>query len=217
MTTNPDRGGAKIILDPCAIHLSGGRCKFEGLLIKFSRAFLIRNRNGDERHFICDHLQTPFSFSGFTLSRSSKSQFPNPRQNSIAKSQKRQRCHPLFEMIDAKIKVNSRASAARASRLAALFFVMPTSTNRKNKRLSFASFRQIFARIRKSFLLSASSASIQLAATEPDARTNCLTSSVLLIVLGSCFTNTRTDCANSNVRSSKVARFSAVFHFGVGI
>src|SRR5439155_25294217 len=31
----------------------------------------------------------------------------------------------------------------------------------------------IFARIRKSFLLNASSASIQLAATEPDARTSC--------------------------------------------
>src|SRR5204863_3266884 len=101
--------------------------------------------------------------------------------------QKRQRCHPLFEMIDAKIKVNSRASVASASRAVRLFFVGPGSTSRRNKRLSFASFRQIFVRIRKSFLLNASSASIQLAATEPEARTNCLTSSVLLIVLGSCF------------------------------
>src|SRR5437773_9955685 len=35
--------------------------------------------------------------------------------------QKRQRCHPLFEMIDAKIKVNSRASLASASRAVRLF------------------------------------------------------------------------------------------------
>src|SRR5207253_4927377 len=128
--------------------------------------------------------------------------FPNPRQNSIVKIRKRAH-HPLFEMIDAKIRVNSRASAASASRLATLFFVRPVSTNRKNKRLSLASFRQIFARIRKSFLLKASSASIQLAATEPDARTSCRTSSLLLIVLGSCFTNERTDSANRNVRSSR--------------
>jgi hypothetical protein len=38
--------------------------------------------------------------------------------------------------------------------------------------------------MRKSFLLRASSASIQLAATEPDARTNCRTSSALLTVRG---------------------------------
>src|SRR5436190_10415631 len=74
---------------------------------------------------------------------------------------------------------------------------------RRANRLSFASFRQIFARIRKSFLLKASSASIQLAATEPDARTNCRTSSVLLTVLGNCFTKVRTDSANRNVRSSR--------------
>src|SRR5437870_1875345 len=111
--------------------------------------------------------------------------------------------HLLFEIIDEKIKVNSHPSAASASRVAILLFVKPVSTNRRNKRLSLASFRQIFTRIRKSFLLSASSASIQLAATEPDARTSCRTSSVLLIVLGSCFTNERTDSANRNVRSSR--------------
>src|SRR5205814_2571106 len=131
--------------------------------------------------------------------------------------QKRQRCHPLFEIIDEKIKVNSRASAARASRLAALFFAEPTSTNRKNKRLSFASFRQIFARIRKSFLLSASSASIQLAATEPDARTNCRTSSILLSVLGNCFTNVRTDSANKKVRFSKSRGFDRSSILDIGI
>ena len=117
-------------------------------------------------------------------------------------------------MIDAKIKVNSRASLASASRLATLFFVRPVSTNRKNKRLSLASFRQIFARIRKSFLLKASSASIQFAATEPEARTNCLTSSVLLIVRGNCLTKARTDSANRNVRSSR-SRGLAPFSIGI--
>jgi hypothetical protein len=45
-------------------------------------------------------------------------------------------------------------------------FVEAVSTNRKNNGLSFASFRQILTRITKSFLLKASSASIQFAATE---------------------------------------------------
>jgi len=115
--------------------------------------------------------------------------------------------HPLFEIVDEKIKVNSHPSAASASRVAILLFVKPVSTNRRNKRLSLASFRQIFTRIRKSFLLKASSASIQFAATEPDARTNCRTSSVLLIVLGNCFTNARTDSANRKVLSSKSRGF----------
>src|SRR5205814_7976055 len=84
-----------------------------------------------------------------------------------------------------------------------IVFVRPVSTNRRNSRLSLASLRQIFARIRKSFLLKASSASIQFAATEPDARTNCRTSSLLLTVRGNSFTNARIDCANSNVRSSR--------------
>src|SRR5438445_939012 len=119
------------------------------------------------------------------------------------KSKRRNHVPPLFEMIEEKIKVSSRASDANASQLAILFFVRPVSTNRKNMRLSFASFRQIFARIKKSFLLNASSASIQLAATEPDARTNCRISSVLLIVLGNCLTKARTDSANRNVRSSR--------------
>ena len=102
-----------------------------------------------------------------------------------------------------KISVSSRASVANTSRFVTLPLLSPASIKRKNKRLSFASFRQIFARIRKSFLLRASSASIQLAATEPDARTSCRTSSVLLTVLGNCFTNPRTDSANRNVRSSR--------------
>src|SRR5437899_8472647 len=49
------------------------------------------------------------------------------------------------------MSVSSRASEASASRSAPLFLVNPVSINRKNKRLSFASLRQIFTRIRKSF------------------------------------------------------------------
>src|SRR5206468_10509245 len=116
---------------------------------------------------------------------------------------KRRTSHPLFEIIDEKIRVSSRASDANVSRAERLFLDKPASTNRKNRRLSFDSLRQIFTRMRKSFLLKASSASIQLAATEPDARPNSRTSSVLLIVRGSCLTNARIDCANSNVRSSR--------------
>src|SRR5206468_5152271 len=61
-------------------------------------------------------------------------------------------------------------------------------------------------RITKSFLLNASSASIQLAATDPDARTSCRASSVLLIVRGSFFTNARIASANRNVRCSRSRR-----------
>jgi hypothetical protein len=65
-------------------------------------------------------------------------------------------------MIAEKISVSSRASFARLSRELAVFFAAPASISRKKRRLSFASFLQILTRIRKSFLLSASSASIQL-------------------------------------------------------
>jgi hypothetical protein len=130
---------------------------------------------------------------------SQKLQIPIPKSQEKFNRQilKRAGDHRLFEIIDEKIRVNSRASAANVSRAATLLFAKPASTNRKNRRLSFDSLRQIFTRMRKSFLLRASSASIQLAATEPDARTNCRTSSVLLTVRGNCFTNVRTDCANS--------------------
>jgi hypothetical protein len=58
--------------------------------------------------------------------------------------------------------VSSRASFARPSRELAVSFAGPASISRKKSRGSFASFLQIFTRIRKSFSLSASSASIQL-------------------------------------------------------
>jgi hypothetical protein len=132
----------------------------------------------------------------------------------MAKSKKGQRHYLFFEIIDEKISVNSRASAANVSRAATLFLDQPASINRKNRRLSFASLRQIFTRMRKSFLLRASSTSIQLVATEPDARTDCRTSSVLLTVRGNCLTNVRTDRANSNVRILQIAWFSAILHFG---
>src|SRR5437763_11108492 len=103
-----------------------------------------------------------------------KFQIPIPKSQGKFNSQipKRRTSHPLFEIIDEKIRVNSRASDAKVSPAARLFLDKPVSTNRKNRRLSLGSFRQIFTRIRKSFLPRASSASIQLAATEPDARTN---------------------------------------------
>ncbi len=76
----------------------------------------------------------------------------------------------------------------------------PTSTNRRNSRLSFASFRHILTGIRKSFLLRASSASIQFAATDPEAQTNALT-----------------DSANRNVRSSRSRGFAPSSILGIGI
>jgi hypothetical protein len=82
-------------------------------------------------------------------------------------------------------------SSANMSRVDVVLCDEPRSIKRKNNQLSFASFRQIFTRIKKSFLLKASSASIQFAATEPDARTNCRTSSMLLIVFGASRTRAR--------------------------
>src|SRR5947208_7671695 len=110
-----------------------------------------------------------------TKARALTFMFEAPNPKSQAKFQlpklKKKCAHdpPFFEIIDEKISVSSRASEASASRSAPLFLVNPESISCKNKRLSFASLRQIFTRIRKSFLLSASSASIQFAATEPEA------------------------------------------------
>src|ERR1700730_3440727 len=67
MRTNTDCDRAKIVLDPRAVHLSGTGFQLQDLLIKFPRAFFVRNRDGDESHFVCDHLQIPFSFSGLSL------------------------------------------------------------------------------------------------------------------------------------------------------
>src|SRR5438477_1986474 len=84
---------------------------------------------------------------------------PNPKPqipSKIPSAKAQKKCAhdpPFFEIIDEKMSVSSRASEASASRSAPLFLVNPVSINRKNKRLSFASLRQIFTRIRKSFLL----------------------------------------------------------------
>ena len=101
---------------------------------------------------------------------------------------------------------------------AAVLLGWPVSCSRRNSRLSFASLRQIFTRSKKSLLLSASSASIQFAATSPDARTNGRTSSTLLIVLGNCLTKLRIDSANRNVRSSRSRGFapSSIWKLGFG-
>src|SRR4029077_2527547 len=71
--------------------------------------------------------------------------------------------------------------------------------------------------MRKSFLLKASSASIQLAATEPEARINCRTSSVLLMVLGNRLTTARTDSAKRNVLSSRSHRLASSSILEVGL
>src|SRR5882757_8220515 len=83
------------------------------------------------------------------------------------------------------------------------FATNPHQSDAKTTGFLLLLFDKFLPALENPFLLRASSASIQLAATEPDARTNCRTSSALLIVLGSCFTNTRTNSANRNVRSSR--------------
>src|SRR6266496_3433679 len=67
MTANSDGDWAKVILDPCAIHLSRAGVELERFLVKFLRAFLVRHGDGNEGHFVRDHLQIPFSFSGLSL------------------------------------------------------------------------------------------------------------------------------------------------------
>ena len=79
----------------------------------------------------------------------------------MVENQKRN--YSVFEMIAEKININSRASSANLSQADAVLGDEPASIKRKNNRLSFASLRQIFTRMRKSFLLNASSASIEFA------------------------------------------------------
>src|SRR6266699_3163227 len=67
MTANSDGDWAKVILDPCAVHLRGAEFELERFLVKFPRAFLVRHGDGNEGHFVRDHLQIPFSFSGLSL------------------------------------------------------------------------------------------------------------------------------------------------------
>src|SRR6266516_6000591 len=67
MTANTDCDCAKIILDPYTVHLSGSWFELECFLVKFPRAFLIRHRDSNEGHFVCNHLQIPFSSSDFSL------------------------------------------------------------------------------------------------------------------------------------------------------
>src|SRR5438045_9092207 len=115
-----------------------------------------------------------------------KFQIPIPKSQGKFNRQipKRRTSHPLFEIIDEKIRVSSRASDANVSRAERLFLDKPASTNRKNRRLSFDSLRQIFTRMRKSFLLIASSASIHFADHMRDDYTYLRHSSVSLYILG---------------------------------
>src|SRR3979411_1595656 len=61
MTTNADGGWPDIVLDPRAFHGSRARLQLQCFLIKFSRAFFVRNGNRDKCCFL-DHSQIPFSF-----------------------------------------------------------------------------------------------------------------------------------------------------------
>src|ERR1700730_9189429 len=67
MTANSHGDWAKVILDPCAVHLSRAGFELECFLVKFPRPFLVRHRDSNEGYFVCDHSQIPFSFSGLSL------------------------------------------------------------------------------------------------------------------------------------------------------
>src|SRR6266403_1743078 len=67
MTTNSNCGRAKVILDPRALHRGMARLELKRLLIKFPCAIGVAHSNRDESYFVCNHLQIPFSFSGFNL------------------------------------------------------------------------------------------------------------------------------------------------------
>src|SRR5439155_22970 len=67
MTTNSDRCRTDIVLDPRSAHRDMTRLQLERLLIKFPCALGIGNRDGNKRHLVCNHLQTPFWSSGLSL------------------------------------------------------------------------------------------------------------------------------------------------------
>jgi hypothetical protein len=85
---------------------------------------------------------------------------------------------------------------------------------------SLASFRLIRKRMTRSRLPSASFASMQFAATEPEARTTCLTSSILEIVRGNVRTKYLMFPANAAVLSSRSFGFSpmeSVWSLAIGV
>src|SRR5882724_4053719 len=61
MATNTDGGWAEIVLDPIAFHGGGRGLQLERFLIKLSRAFLVRNGDGNECDFF-NHKHGSFSF-----------------------------------------------------------------------------------------------------------------------------------------------------------
>src|SRR5205807_10056917 len=68
MAPDTDCDGAKVILNPCAVHLRATWSQLERFLIEFPRAFFVRDRDGDGGHFVCNHFPIPFSFLGLSLS-----------------------------------------------------------------------------------------------------------------------------------------------------
>src|SRR3989344_1804700 len=81
--------------------------------------------------------------------------------------------------------------------------------------LSFASLRQIFILNKKSFWLTDSFASIELAACEPDERISCFPYSILETVRGSRFTKSLHLFANRKVLSSKSLYLFVFFGFSI--
>src|SRR5713101_7112893 len=67
MTTDSECHRAQIIFNPGAFHRRVGRLQLECFLIEFPCALRVAYSDGDECDFVCNHLQTPFSFSGFNL------------------------------------------------------------------------------------------------------------------------------------------------------
>src|SRR5213594_4357102 len=101
------------VLDPLPTHHFFRDLQPEHVSIKFTRSFQVCNGNTDKTDFLDFHV--------------SLREVPNPNSQipskvSIPNKSKRVLAHvpPLFEMIEEKIRVNSRASDANASQLATL-------------------------------------------------------------------------------------------------
>src|SRR6266540_1530452 len=67
MTTNANSCRTKVVFNPCAAHCGCAWRKLERFLIKFPGPLGIADSDGNKGHLICNHVQIPFSFSGFNL------------------------------------------------------------------------------------------------------------------------------------------------------
>ena len=115
-----------------------------------------------------------------------------------------------FFTIDEQISFNSCASCRSSARILSRAIFSPVSKSLSQSSHSFASLRQVRNFITRSFSPNASLASMQFAATEPEARTNCFTSSIFAIVRGRPRTNARIATANPAVLSSRSRGFSFI-------